>query len=105
MQDQVTNALSHGINAAYLYCRICSNRQNGRAAITKSKWKNYTYVTPEWITQQDNFNKVLELVKEERIALVAFDEAHLYHYWQEFRPAYKESKILKDRLSDIPLLA
>ena len=57
MQDQVTNASSHGINAAYL------KGQNGRAAITKSKGKiDLIYVIPELITKQDNFYKVLQLV-------------------------------------------
>ena len=49
--------------------------------------------------------KILELVKHNRLALVAFDEVHLYHYWQEFRPAYKELKILKNRFLDVPFVA
>ena len=67
------------------------------------KYTHVYEVCDTWV--DDNFDKVLELVKKDRTPLVAFDEAHLYHYWQEFKPAYKELKILKDRLSGISLLA
>ena len=63
------------------------------------------YVTPEWITKDENLDKVLELIRSERLAWIVFDEAHLYHYWQEFRPAYEELKYLKEKIINVPLLA
>ena len=104
MQDQVMNAKKHGTRAVYL-----GSAQMDRMVEEQSLQKNadvdLIFVTPEWISKVENIHKILELNKNNRLALVAFDEAHLYHYWQEFRPAYKELKTLKDCFLDVPFVA
>ena len=44
------------------------------------------------------------LVDENRLCLIALDEAHLFHYWQEFRNAYKTLGSLKHNFPSTPLL-
>ena len=66
---------------------------------TENTGIDLVFVTPEWMSKEESLHKVSELAKNHRLALVAFDEAHLYHYWIEFRPAYKELKKLKDLCS------
>jgi len=104
MQDQVTNAVKRGLNAAYLESAQMDKTIEQKSFNPKEKI-DLIYVTPEWITKDENLDKVLKLIRSERLALIAFDEAHLYHYWQEFRPAYKELKYLKEKIINVPLLA
>ena len=43
------------------------------------------------------------LAENKQLSVIAIDEAHLYHYWQEFRLAYKELESLKDEFPLIPI--
>ena len=104
MQGQVTNAVKRGMNAAYLGSAQMDKTIEQKSFDPKEKI-DLIYVTPEWITKDENFDKVVELIRNERLALIAFDEARLYHYWQEIRPAYKELKFLKEKIQNVPLLA
>ena len=45
---------------------------------------NIIFVTPEWITKKENLTKIQQLVEAEQLNLIAIDEAHLFHLWQEF---------------------
>lgn len=42
---------------------------------------------------------------ENRLGLIAVDEAHLIYDWQDFRQAYKRCKELHDLLPNIPIMA
>jgi len=46
------------------------------------------FVTPEWIAKEENLAKFQQLVEEEKLSLIAIDEAHLFHLWQEFQHSY-----------------
>ena len=61
-------------------------------------------VTPEWIARADKKANLQRLVDEKRVCLIALDEAHLFHYWQEFRKAYKTLESLKREFPSTPLL-
>ena len=104
MQDQVMNAKKHGTKAVYLGSAQM-DKSVEEQSLQKNADINLIFVTPEWISKVENKQKIVELVEHNRLALVAFDEVHLYHYWQEFRPAYKELKNLKDCFLDVPFLA
>ena len=98
MQDQVANAVKRGLNAAYLGSVQMDKTIEQKSFNPKEKI-DLIYVTPEWITKDENLDEVLELIRSERLALIAFDEAHLYHYWQA---AYKELKYLKEKIINVP---
>lgn len=50
-----------------------------------------------------NTERLQILVAEGRLSMTAFDEAHLFHQWQEFRPAYKELEKLKSEFPMTPI--
>ena len=97
------NATKHGTKAVYLGSAQM-DKSVEEQSLQKNADINLIFVTP-WISKVENKQKIVELVEHNRLALVAFDEVHLYHYWQEFRPAYKELKNLKDCFIDVPFLA
>ena len=66
------------------------------------------FITPEHIINCENWIK--KLIKNNRLSLVAFDEAHCISTWgHDFRPEYKNLSQIKnwinDTQSNIPLLA
>ena len=63
------------------------------------------FVTPEWNSKPDKRDKVKELASNNMLSLIAIDEAHLYHQWQEFRISYKDLGVLKHEFPSIPILA
>ena len=105
MQDQVMNAEKHGTRAVYLGSAQMDRTVQEESLHTENAGIDLVFVTPEWMSKEESLHKVSELVKNHQLALVAFDEAHLYHYWKEFRPAYKELKKLRDFLLDVPFVA
>ena len=48
--------------------------------------------------------KIQQLVEAERLSLIAIDEAHLFHLWQEFRHSYKKLENLKVKFPNTPLM-
>ena len=62
------------------------------------------FVTPEWIAKEENCAKIQKLVQAENLSLIAIDEAHLFHLWQEFRLSYKKLEKLKAEFPNTPLM-
>ena len=61
------------------------------------------FLTPEYFNKSENFIK--KLVENNRLLLVAIDEAHCISTWgHDFRPDYQEFKI-KEWILNIPLIA
>ena len=65
------------------------------------------FVSPEWLFGSDDRNlaKVQALHKQNRLDLVAIDEAHLVYYWQDFRQTYKTCEDLHGLLPNVPIMA
>ena len=103
MQDQVTNCEETDISAIFLGSAQLDLAAEGRALSSEGK-ENVIYVTPEWIAKQGNIERIRALVSDGRLSMIAIDEAHLYHQWQEFRPAYKELENLKSEFPTIPIM-
>ena len=59
------------------------------------------FVTPEWISKPDKRDKVKELASNNMLSLIAIDEAHLYHQWQEFHTSYKDLELLKHEFPSV----
>ncbi|XP_024542042.1 ATP-dependent DNA helicase Q-like 4A isoform X2 [Selaginella moellendorffii] len=65
------------------------------------------YVTPEKIARSDNLLRNLENLHRRRLlARIVIDEAHCVSQWgHDFRPDYQNLGILKQKFSDVPLMA
>ena len=63
------------------------------------------YVTPEWLEKSDKMLKVKNLSQHDMLSLIAIDEAHLFHQWQQFRTAYRLLEKLKIEFPLTPILA
>ena len=103
MQDHVKNCEAHGVKAAYLGSAQLDLQLEERILSGESD-VNIVLVTPEWVAKADKRAKLQQLVDENRVCLIALDEAHLFHYWQEFRIAYKTLESLKHDFPSTPLL-
>ena len=62
------------------------------------------FVTPEWISKPDKRDRVKELADNNMLSLIAIDEAHLYHQWQEFHTSYKDLGLIKHEFPSVPIL-
>ena len=67
--------------------------------------ENVIFVTPEWISKPEGKEKIKQLVRCNKISLIAVDEAHLVHLWPQFRNSYKELENLKSDFPTTPLVA
>ena len=102
MQDQVKNLEQKGIKAIYLGSAQLDKTAEGRAFADDSI--NLVYVTPEWIAKESNKLKLVQLQSNNKLSLIAIDEAHLCHYWKEFRRAYVELETLKCEFITTPIM-
>ena len=103
MKDQVTNYTVKGIQAVYLGSAQPDKGLEERALSPDSS-ENIIFVTPEWISKPQNKEKIKKLVSENKISLIAVDEAHLIHLWPQFRRSYQELETLKTDFPTIPLV-
>lgn len=67
-------------------------------------FKSEVNVVLEWIANARAIEKLKHLASNEKICLIAIDEAHLFHYWQEFRRAYKDLECLHAEFSNVSLV-
>ena len=104
MQDQVQKLNSLGIQSAYLGSAQFDKQAESRALDPTSE-ETLIFVTPEWITKSCNQQKVQELNRNKKLALIAIDEAHLVSEWAAFRNAFSELKELKHMFCDVPIIA
>ena len=74
-------------------------------ALNPSSEYRIIYVTPEWLEKSDKTLKVKSLSQHDMLSLIAIDEAHLFHQWQQFRTAYRLLEMLKIEFPVTPILA
>ena len=103
MQDQVTNLKVKNINAVYLGSAQLDKKVESDAFLPNSEY-SIIFVTPEWIAKEESCAKIQQLVQAESLSLIAIDEAHLFHLWQEFRLSYKKLEKLKAEFPNTPLM-
>ena len=103
MQDHVTNANKMGLSAAYLGSAQLDLTAEERV-FSEEHNIQLIYVTPEWFSKESNKAKVHGLARDGHLSLIALDEAHLLHYWQKFRVAYKALENLPIDFPRTPLV-
>lgn len=102
MKDQVDGLRQNGVSAAYLNSSLSKHEQNDILEQLVSKKLKLLYVAPERLLQQ----AFLEFLQKLPIALFAIDEAHCISEWgHDFRPEYKDLKLLKTLFPHVPIAA
>ena len=100
MHDQIRSATAVGLRAASLTSADTDREQTlGRL---QSGELDLLYVAPERATGEA-FRRLISRVN---LALIAIDEAHCVSEWgHDFRPDYRQLKLLLDDNADVPRLA
>lgn len=104
MDDQKTNLMNRGIKASALHCNN-KNKDEETFSIIDGKIK-IVYMSPEYLVKGNGKELVQILVENERLGFIAIDEAHCISSWgHDFRPEYKEIKIIRKEYPMIPIIA
>ena len=102
MKDQVAALREAGVPAAFLNSSLTAAQQ--REALRRARTGEFKliYVAPERLLT-DSF---LQFAVEQRISLLAVDEAHCVSQWgQDFRPSYLDIPAFVQKLPRRPILA
>ncbi|MES1940529.1 ATP-dependent DNA helicase RecQ [Salinisphaera sp. T5B8] len=102
MADQVAALEQLGVRAAYLNSTLEFAEQQAIEQAMRANSIDLVYVAPERLMQP----RMLDLVADCRISLLAIDEAHCVSQWgHDFRPEYRQLAALADRFPAIPRIA
>ncbi|PPC88288.1 MAG: DNA helicase RecQ [Hyphomicrobium sp.] len=102
MQDQVDALKDLGVNAAFLNSTQDRPTQDSIERQFAAGALDVLYVAPERLVQE----RMLTLMSRHQVALFAIDEAHCVSQWgHDFRPEYKQLKILAERFPNVPRIA
>jgi ATP-dependent DNA helicase RecQ len=102
MKDQVDGLRKKGIAVAYINSTLnLYEIQKIRSSLLNNDIK-ILYVAPERLM----LSEFLSFLSRLKISLIAIDEAHCISEWgHEFRPAYRQLKVLKDLFPETPTMA
>jgi ATP-dependent DNA helicase RecQ len=102
MQDQVDALRQAGVTAAFLNSTLSRAEQDDVERQLLAGVLDLIYVAPERLVQ----DRTMSLLTQSRIALFAIDEAHCVSQWgHDFRPEYRQLKILAQRFPGVPRIA
>ena len=102
MQDQVNQLNKRGIKAMFFENNILKNPMDHQ--FDNAKYGNFklVYSSPERLLSESFLNQIKNL----KINGIAIDEAHCVSEWgNDFRPAFKAIKNLKQLLPEVPMIA
>jgi ATP-dependent DNA helicase RecQ len=102
MKDQVDKLRAKGIPAAFINSTLdYYTVQETMSELLDNRIK-LLYIAPERLA----LTEFVSFLKRLRVDLIAVDEAHCISEWgHEFRPAYRELKLLKEKFGRIPIIA
>jgi ATP-dependent DNA helicase RecQ len=102
MQDQVVALKQLGVKAAFLNSSLDSRTAREVEATFVAGGYDLLYVAPERLFQP----RFMDLLARTPIALFAIDEAHCVSMWgHDFRPEYRQLRMLHDRFPNVPRIA
>ena len=102
MKDQVSNLKAKGIKAMALTSGISYSELDTLLDNCIYGQYKFLYLSPERLQQE----LVQERIKQMNVNLIAVDEAHCISQWgNDFRPAYKNIKALRELLPQTPVMA
>jgi len=102
MQDQAAGLHEIGIEAAFFNSSLTPAEQNDVRRRASAGQLRLLYLSPERIVRPD----VLDWLARLPISFFAIDEAHCISEWgHEFRPEYRQLRILRERFPNIPIAA
>jgi ATP-dependent DNA helicase RecQ len=102
MQDQVAALRQLGVRAAFLNSTLDAREAAAAERALRENTVDLLYVAPERLVM----TRMLELLKQSRIALFAIDEAHCVSQWgHDFRPEYLQLSLLHERFPSVPRIA
>ena len=102
MKDQVDALKANGVTADFINSTLTQEEVTDIMIKAKTGKLKILYIAPERLSVQgfDNFLNSLS------ISLIAIDEAHCISEWgHDFRPDYRNLKILRDKFPSIPIIA
>ena len=102
MQDQVDALRQAGVTAAFLNSTLSWQEQSEVERQYLAGAIDVLYVAPERLVQ----DRTISLISQGKVALFAIDEAHCVAQWgHDFRPEYRQLKVLADRFPGVPRIA
>ena len=102
MQDQVEALTQAGVKAAFLNSTLDFREQAALESRIAAGGLDILYVSPERLLQE----RTLSLLARTELSLFAIDEAHCVSQWgHDFRPEYRQLKILAERFPNVPRIA
>ncbi len=102
MQDQVNSLKEKNIRAISISGPTSYRELTRKLDNCLYGGYKFLYLSPERLQQ----NLVQEYIQEMNVNLIAIDEAHCISEWgHDFRPAYREIKILKELQPEVPFIA
>jgi ATP-dependent DNA helicase RecQ len=102
MKDQVDGMRQNGIACSYLNSSLSRKEQDEIIDQLLNNKIRLLYVAPERLMQQS----FIEFLQKLPVSLFAIDEAHCISEWgHDFRPEYKELKLLKQFFPKVPIAA
>jgi ATP-dependent DNA helicase RecQ len=102
MQDQVSALQQLGVRAEYLNSTLSPERASEVETQLLAGELDLLYVAPERLLTP----RMLDLLRQSRIALFAIDEAHCVSQWgHDFRPEYIQLSELHQRFPEVPRIA
>jgi ATP-dependent DNA helicase RecQ len=102
MKDQADQLKQMGIPAAVLNSSLKPSEQQLVMREAAAGGYRLLYLAPERLVRSDTFH----WLKQVPLSLFAIDEAHCISEWgHEFRPDYRQLKLLRDHFPDTPIAA
>jgi ATP-dependent DNA helicase RecQ len=100
MKDQIDSLLENGISAGRLDSTMSHPERNKAYDLIRERRLKLLYVSPERLMIEG----FLDFLKNHGVSSIAIDEAHCVSMWgHDFRPEYRQLRVLKEALPGIPV--
>ncbi len=102
MKDQVDGLVANGVSAGFLNSTLTMEESQNRIDQIRNGHIKVLYVSPERLAQ----HWFRQFLAQMPVNLFAIDEAHCISSWgHDFRPDYRNLKMLRQQFSDVPIIA